>query len=141
MSSTIRANVNFVFIEIGLNDSSLEDTIRYENYQKLILTIRNDAPNAKIILCTMSPALQRFKDLFPDMWNVKFNNWLETNNSIKNLLFYGADTSVWFHTLLLSDSDGNLLPQYEYSSPDHIHPNVAGVKIIAWSWLTAIYKN
>jgi hypothetical protein len=88
----------------------------------------------------MSPALQRFKDIFPSTWQSKYDNWRETNYYIKNNLFYGANTSVWLHTRILSDAQGNLLPQYEYETPDHIHPNVEGVKVIAWSWLTAIFK-
>ena len=54
--------------------------------------------------------------------------------------WYGANTFAWLHSKILSDAQGNLLPQYEYETPDHIHPNVDGVKVIAWSWLTAIFK-
>lgn len=138
LAQATKSAANYVFVEVGLN--SLESS-PLADYQNLITSIRGDSPSAKIILCAMSPAHERFYNTStPSVAEEKYNNWRFLNTAIRNICFYGADACAWFHSIIMGDGEDNLLPQYEYTTPDHIHPNADGVKVIAWSWLTALFK-
>lgn len=138
LSAGAKSSANFIFVEIGLNSLASSPI---SDYQTLISAIRSDCPTAKVIICAMSPAHERFYDTStPSVAEEKYSNWRFLNTAIRNGLFFGASASAWYHSIIMGDADDNLLPQYEYSTPDHIHPNADGVKVIAWSWLSAIYK-
>lgn len=143
LSQSVKEGANYVFVQIGLNDNSYQrvDKTIFGEYQTLINTIHINSPSAKIILGVMLPCRQRYYDLFtPEQADIAYNNYLELNSAIKNLLFIGNNVCASYHYVVLSDDNGNLLPMYETTSNDHIHPNAAGAKVIAWSWLTSLYK-
>jgi lysophospholipase L1-like esterase len=143
LSSQVKSALNYVIVEIGLNDMTSEtlenDVVLFNSYQTLISAIRTDAPNSKIILSKMTPAHSRFINIYgKERGDIAYNNWIELNDAIDRLLFIGANTSVSYHVNIMGDDYGNLIS--EYDTGDQIHPNLAGGKVIAWSWLTGILK-
>lgn len=143
---SVKAAMNYVFVQIGLNDSSESrvDITTFSQYQTLISSIRADAPSAKIILGTMIPCRERYyvtSNYNKSIAEIKYHNWKELNRAIKDMLFIGANSCASYHTIAMGDYNDNLLLEYESTLNDHIHPNAAGTKLIAWSWLTKLYNN
>lgn len=146
LASATKSAMNYVFVQIGLNDlsESRVDSDIFSLYQTLVAAIRADAPSARIILGTMIPAYERFYDTaghVKSVADIKYHNWRELNRAIKDRLFIGADDVAFYHTLVMGDEKDNLIADYESNLNDHIHPNADGAKIIAWSWLTRLYNN
>lgn len=146
IDSSVKAAMNYVFVQIGLNDSSDSrvDTTTFSQYQALVSSIRADAPSAKIILGTMVPCRERYyvtSNYIKSVAEVKYHNWKELNRAIIDMVFIGANACASFHTVAMGDPNDNLLSEFESTYNDHIHPNAAGTKMIAWSWLTKLYNN
>jgi hypothetical protein len=141
LEQSVKENANYVFVQIGLNDnapSRIDKTILL-NYQSLIKSIRVNSPNAKIILGVMLPCKQRFYNLYTEEEaEIAYNNYLELNSAIYNLLFIGNSICASYHYEVMADELGNLFSLYD--SGDAIHPTAIGKKVIAWSWLTALYR-
>ena len=133
LSATDKSALNYVFVQIGLNDTDeTVETFRTQ-YTSLITQIRADAPNAMIILGTMVPCKQRWKVLYPNTWEEYQERWEIANEDIQNG-YYDCDSVAYLHTEALG-LDGNL--RKEYNHGDHIHENAEGAKVIAYSWYLA----
>lgn len=127
--------LNYVFCQIGLNDiDETKENFRIY-YKSLIESIRRDAPNAKLILGTMTPCKDRWKTLYGDNWENYFNKWISANNDIKNR-YYDCDEVAYFHTDALGIDDV-LRPEYDHG--DKIHENAEGAKIVAFSWYATAF--
>lgn len=137
LDATVRQNLNYVFCQIGLNDidETAEDFRTY--YKNLIAKIRQDAPNAMLILSTMLPCKERWKALFPNDWEAYLKRWQSANEDIKNG-YYDCDRVAYLHTDALG-LYGALRAEYDHG--DHIHEKPEGGKIIVFSWLSVAFNN
>lgn len=136
LTTEIKNNANYIFVQIGLNDNKIDriDKNMFLQYQTLINTIHTNSSSAVIILGMMLPCRQRFYDLaVKEQADIVYHNYLELNSAIANSLFMGVNNCSYYHYTIMSDDNGNLLSKYD--TGDHIHPNIAGGKVIAWSWL------
>ena len=135
LSVTEKSALNYVFVQIGLNDTDeTAETFRAQ-YTSLIAQIRADAPDAMLILGTMVPCKQRWKLLYPNTWEEHQERWEIANEDIQNG-YYDCDSVAYLHTEALG-LDGNL--RKEYNHGDHIHENAEGAKVIAYSWYLAAF--
>ena len=135
LSVTEKSALNYVFVQIGLNDiDETVETFRTQ-YTNLVAQIRTDAPNAMLILGTMVPCKQRWKVLYPNTWEEHQERWEIANEDIQNG-YYDCDSVAYLHTEALG-LDGNL--RKEYNHGDHIHENAEGAKVIAYSWYLAAF--
>ena len=135
LSVTEKSALNYVFVQIGLNDTDeTAETFRAQ-YTSLIAQIRADAPDAMLILGTMVPCKQRWKVLYPNTWEEHQERWEIANEDIQNG-YYDCDSVAYLHTEALG-LDGNL--RKEYNHGDHIHENAEGAKVIAYSWYLAAF--
>ena len=133
--SEVKNSLNYVFVQIGLND--IDETVEAfrTQYKSLIAQIRTDAPNAMLILGTMVPCKQRWQVLYPNDWQEYQERWEIANEDIQSG-YYDCDRVAYLHTEALG-LDGNL--RKEYNHGDHIHPNASGAKVIAYSWYLAAF--
>ena len=142
LSSTTKSNLNYVFMQLGLNDVLDTTTSHFrELCATLINKIRQDSPDAVLILCSCVPCKQRFYDLSP-------NNparalaaqqvWEDYYNDVKNN-YYNADKICYLHSDAMAFDGYNL--RKELDSGDHIHENEWGDKIIAFSWCAEAFDN
>lgn len=130
IDATTKQNLNYVFCQIGLND--IDETVETfrTDYKNLIAKIRQDAPNAMLILGTMVPCKGRWKTLYPSNWEAFQGRWETANGDIKNG-YYDCDRVAYLHTMALGLND-NLRAEYDHG--DHIHENAEGGKIVVYSW-------
>jgi lysophospholipase L1-like esterase len=141
LSDATKLALNFVFVQIGLNDLNEDETVAVVlgRYQLLIDAINADAPDSKVILGTMIPCKQRLINSFgPIDGLAAYQKWLYMNEAIKGRganAINGMDETASIHTILLNDGNDNLAAAYDVG--DGIHPNNAGRIIIARSWMTA----
>lgn len=140
ISATTKQGLNYVFCQIGLNDTDeTKETFRSQ-YKELIAKIRADAPNAKLILGTMVPGLGRYEDLYgdtPEVVKSRQENWEAANKDIKSG-YYDCDAVAFLHTEALG-LDKRLRPEYDHG--DGIHENVEGAKIVVYSWCATAFHN
>jgi hypothetical protein len=128
-------NAFAVFVQTGLNDLDEPATSAgiISALQGLFDQIRTDCPFSKIIACTMTPARQRFINLYGAVNGVAaYNRWLAVNESIRGeggSPITGVDRRISIHTDQLNDGSGNLKAEYDIG--DGIHPNTAGRQVIA----------
>lgn len=130
LSATEKSTLNYVFVQIGLND--MDETVETfrRQYTSLVAQIRADAPNAMLILGTMVPCKARWKILYPNAWEAAQERWETANGDIKNG-YYDCDRVAYLHTMALGLND-NLRAEYDHG--DRIHENAEGGKIVAYSW-------
>lgn len=133
LSLTERQNAAGVVIQVGLNDllvladSAATITGRI---QSLIAAIRTDNATCKIIVSQMTPAKQRWIDIFGATDGATTQTkWAAINANIAGTgsnNITGVQDRVTAHPALMSDGPGNLLAAYETYDNDHIHPNWKG---------------
>lgn len=134
---TTKQNLNYVFCQIGLND--IDETVETfrTDYKNLIAKIRQDAPNAMLILSTMLPCKERWKTLYPTNWEAAQERWELANEDIKSG-YYDCDRIAYLHTDALG-LYGDLRSEYDHG--DHIHEKPEAGKIIVFSWLSVAFNN
>jgi hypothetical protein len=138
LSSGTKLAMNYVFIQVGLNDLNPAETasVAMARYQTLVDKVILDAPNAVIVLGTMTPCRQRLINVYGAVDGVTaYNKWLAMNQAIQGggaFPINGADKIAYSHTASLNDGSGNLAVAYD--TGDGIHENNAGRLIIANSW-------
>lgn len=137
LDTTTKQNLNFIFCQIGLND--IDETIETfrVDYKNLIAKIRQDAPNAMLVISTMLPCKARWKTLYPNDWEAAQARWESANEDIKSG-YYDCDRIAYLHTDALS-LYGDLRPEYDHG--DHIHEKPDGGKIIVFSWLSTAFNS
>lgn len=134
-----KAQYDWIIVQIGLNDVgyTLPDATIIGRVQDLVDQINTDKKaGAKLIIATMTPAHQRWIDLFGAVNGPTAHaQWAAVNEAIKG---NGATPVTWVdsrlsaHTDALGDVDGYLLPAYDHG--DHIHENNPGRQVIAAVW-------
>lgn len=142
LDSDVKSNINYIFCQIGLNDVDETKENFRTYYKELISQMRQDAPNAKIILGTMLPCKKRWEVLYPGDNNAlkrkEFQErWESANYDIKNG-YYDCDAVAFIHTEALG-IDNVLRKEYDHN--DAIHEKPEGAKIIVYSWLSAAFAN
>jgi uncharacterized protein (TIGR02145 family) len=135
LSAGVKSALKNVIIQIGLNDVEAAETnaAKVARYQAYIDEVATDSPDAIITLGTMTPARGLFSA-------PNYLKWVALNESIRGEganPITGADYVATEHTDLLSDGNGYLHADYDMG--DHIHENNAGRKIVAQSWMNAIF--
>ena len=137
LDATTKQNLNYIFCQIGLND--IDETVETfrTDYKNLIAKIRQDAPNAMLILSTMLPCKERWKTLYPTNWEAAQEKWELANEDIKSG-YYDCDRIAYLHTDALG-LYGNLRSEYDHG--DHIHEKPEAGKIIVFSWLSVAFNN
>jgi lysophospholipase L1-like esterase len=142
LSSEIKAGFTHVFIMVGLNNLTYQNTAASQLlvYQGLIDAIKTAAPQAKIIVATMTPCKQRLIDLYGAVDGLtSYQKWVDMNEGIRgegDNAITGYDVCVDSHTDSLNDGSDNL--DAKYNVGDNIHPNRRGREIIANAWKLAI---
>lgn len=140
--SEIKQSLNYVFVEIGLNDLSAKESaaIALARYQALIDLIRSETnESCKIITSTMTPCKNRFFQQHPDNYLISYKKWLDMNKAI---IGKGPDKIINFdsycktHTKILNDGKGNLKPMYD--TGDGIHTTTVARQIIADEWIAKL---
>lgn len=136
LNMTVKSELDYVFVQIGLNDLGKTAAEFRTDYAALVAKIRIDAPNAKLVLGTMLPCKQRFKNLHSgDTWKSYYERWQSANEDIMNN-YYDCDAVAYLHTQALG-LDDDLRKEYDYG--DAIHENSLGGKIIVYSWCMAAF--
>lgn len=136
LNMSVKAELDYVFVQIGLNDLGKTASEFRTDYKTLVAKIRSDAPNAKLVLGTMIPCKQRFKNLHSgDTWKPYYERWQSANEDIMNN-YYDCDAVAYLHTQALG-LDDDLRKEYDYG--DAIHENSSGGKIIVYSWCMAAF--
>lgn len=140
-----RAEVDWIIVQIGLNDLDPSDPVdsTLYRYQKLIDTINlMKKPNAKIIVACMIPCRQRLINIYKQ-GKVSFAKWKLVNDAImgrgKNNIT-GVDYRIDGFVRVLGDTNNNLRPEFQTVNVDHIHENTAGRMVIAGFWRLALAK-
>jgi len=132
LTAQVKTDLNYIFIQVGLNDISGTVATAITNYQGLINQINTDSPSAIIVIGAMTPALSSVGSAD----NIKL---LELNDVIMGVgttVITGVDFRTNVHYGYMSDGNGNLAAKY--NSGDNIHPKTNSKKIIAHSWLTVL---
>ncbi len=136
-----RGTFDVTFVEIGLNDLDPAEaaSVAIARLQDLITTINaNKKAGSKIVIATMTPAKQRYIDVYGSTNGlIAYQKWLDVNDAIKGngaTPITGVDARVYRHTDLLNDGSGNLNSIYDGLSHDHIHENDAARTIIGHVW-------
>lgn len=133
-----KSQYEWVFVEVGLNNMNPAEaaTVPIAEYQSLIDDIRADVPGIKIICSKMTPARQRWIDLYGAINGpIAQQKWVDMNAAMSGFgpnAVTSVDAFVVNHVPLLADSNGNLAAQYDMG--DGIHENNAGRQIIATWW-------
>ena len=143
-TTTIVDNIfGYVTVQIGLNDMAPAEaaTVALARLQLLIDTIRTDiGADRKIIICQMTPARQRWIDLYGGVDGLTAQQkWEDMNEAIMGLganPITDTDYQVDAHVALMGDELFNLLP--EYDTGDGIHPNTAGRQVNADAMIDVI---
>ncbi len=139
----VKQMLNYVFIEIGLNDLEPEEPAQEAllRYQSLINLVRSETNSScRIITSTLTPCKQRLIYLYGiEDGLIAYRKWLEMNAAMVGT---GPDKIINFdsycssHTKALSDSLGNL--DSSYDTGDGIHETTRARQIIADEWVAAI---
>jgi hypothetical protein len=137
------ASVKVFVIQVGPNDIVSGFTLEgmTSGLQSLIDRVRENNPNAKIVLCTMTPMRKRLEDIFGADAGPKIALF---DAFQKNILgtgptpIRGVDVVVSGHTVQMADANGNLLPQYSQwprggigEKGEGLHPNDAARILMA----------
>lgn len=136
LSAAIKRDVDYVFVQIGLNDVRTNGetySTPYVSYLDLITTIQAaGGPRTKIVgSCVLK--IKGATDVGDDP--LAWSKLTALNADILAKNFTGMDLSTNVASETLSDSNGYLLAMYELFDPqDHVHENNAGRQIIADSW-------
>lgn len=145
LSSTVRSSASWVALQPGLNDLATSATTSatiISRLQDLVTTIRADNATCKIVIGQMTPAKQRWIDIFGGGTGAaQQTKWSEINAAVNNgggTPITGVDARVTSYVAALNDGSGNLAAAYETYANDHIHPNNVGRQIIAAAYRTAL---
>ena len=122
---------------VGLNDC-----INYSDTSANILsryqTFINDIDSSKkssaiVIIATMTPARQRFYDLYGSVnGSIDYQLWLDVNNGIMGNganAIQNVSYRIDEHTIALNDGNGSLASFYNVS--DNVHENNLGRQLVA----------
>jgi hypothetical protein len=111
------AKLDWIFIQLGVNDVIAGHTVADmdRDMTMFVTSIKRWNPEAKIVMGTMLPAKS-----FLDTRNVGFYQVWKDGNSLYQSK-YGAFSDI---SDAVNDGADSLMA--EFSSPDHIHMNVAG---------------
>ena len=135
------ARFNKVVVQIGLNDvSAASASSKITALQGYVDDIRAKIqPQSKITISKMTPAKQRWIDLFGSTDGATAQTcWTDINEAIAGngaTPITNVDYRASNHATLLDDGAGNLAAAYDHG--DHIHENNAGRQIVAASWQAA----
>jgi lysophospholipase L1-like esterase len=138
LSVRIKQDADYVFVQIGINDihTNGEPYIDiFNRYQLLITAIKNASGHRTKIIGSCIIKCKSFLDTLDDAQAWTKLQSLNADIFAKN--FTGLDYSTNTASEALSDAQGNLLSEYEWTN-DHIHENSAGKQIIADSWKTVM---
>ena len=138
-----RQSLNYVFVEIGLNDLEPDESAlkALTRYQSLINLIRSETnKSCKIITSTMTPCKQRLINLHGnDKGIVSYKKWLDMNTAMIGLgpnKIINFDSYCNSHTNSLSDGNGNLASSFD--TGDGVHETTIARQIIANEWIARI---
>lgn len=129
-------------MQVGLNDLAPTEaaSVAVTRLQVLVNSIADDAPNARIVVATMTPCRARLIAVYGGTNGEKaYQKWLSMNDAIAGIgggPITGVDARVTSHTDSLNDGSGNLAAAYD--TGDGIHENNAAREIIAAAWQVAI---
>ena len=137
VSAARKATVKSVVIMAGLNDiadyATASAATILGRLQTLVNTVASDCPTASIYVATMTPAKQRWIDLFGAGDGATcYQLWQDINTGITGggaNPITGVTGRISAHTAALNDGSGNLSSTYD--SGDHIHETNAAREIIA----------
>lgn len=139
----VKQSLNYVFVEIGLNDLKPEEPVSkaLSRYQSLIDLIRSETNRScRIITSTMTPCMQRLINLYGDSKGlIAYKKWLDMNVAIIGTgpeKITNMDTYCSSHTNTLSDGKGNLAVSYD--TGDGIHETTIARQIIAKEWMDKV---
>lgn len=137
------ALVGWVVVQVGLNDmnpGSGTTAGKIAELQDLIDTIRADVGAAPILVSKMSPARQRWINLYGATDGpLAQQRWVDVNEAIAGqgtAPITGVQGRVTSHLPVLDDGAGNLAAAYD--TGDGIHPNAAARQVIADAWEFAL---
>ena len=140
LSSTIKSNLDYVVVEIGLNDNLADISVTLANYQILIDTIRADIKTgAKIVGSCVLLIKDAWISLFGETLGLEYyNKMLALNNAIMGIsnTITDLDYRNNKHLYELSTSEGSLKAEYDVG--DGVHPNGDGRLLIAQSWVDTL---
>jgi len=143
LSVTERKEAAWVVVQLGLNDitPSTDAPTVIAGIQDIVDTIRADiGAGAKLLVAKMTPARQRYIDLFGAVdGEAVFQQWLAVNDAVAGIgptPITGVDGRVTSHADAMSDGNGNLAAAFD--TGDGIHPNDAGRQINADAWEAAL---
>lgn len=140
--TVVPEDVGWVIVQVGLNDMYPAEaaSVAIARLQNLVDTIRSDVGSAPIIISQMTPARERYIDVYGGTNGpIAHQKWLDMNEAIAGggaTPITGVDARVTAHVPLMNDGAGNLLPLYDMG--DHIHEDNLGRQVIARAWENAI---
>lgn len=139
----IKQSLNYVFVEIGLNDLKSEEPASeaLSRYQSLINLIRSETNDScRIITSTMTPCRQRLIHLYGDSKGIiSYQKWLDMNTAMIGTgpdKITNMDSYCSSHTNELSDGKGNLAVSFD--TGDGIHETTIARQIIANEWMSKL---
>jgi lysophospholipase L1-like esterase len=143
---TNKGALEVVIVQIGQNDvkgrvgeGTATTATVISDYQNLINTIATDAPQADIYVSTLTPS-RGWLDLATDP-AAAYSAWQGLNEAIAgngSTPITGVAGRITSHTDDMGDATDYLLPEFEYSASDFVHPNNAGRFINAMAWRTKL---
>lgn len=142
-ATTNRQYVDWVIIEIGLNDTNpaVSAATTVAALQDLVNTVRADNSTCKILIATMTPAWNRWPAVGYDPPSAQAK-WVAMNEAISGggaTPVTGVDGRITSHTASLTELvSGNAALAGAYDTGDHIHENNAGRQIIGAAYRAAI---
>ena len=135
LSTAVKSAVNYVFIQIGLNDvgaGSPDATIIIQNLKNYFAKVRLDSPSGIIVACEMLPCRQRYINFLGETnGEIAYQKWKAINASLPTIT--QANKVATVHGWLLNDGKDNL--KGEFDTGDQIHETTNGRKMIAYSWI------
>jgi lysophospholipase L1-like esterase len=143
LPSDVKKSLDYVFIQIGLNDLNPEESFlkALERYQSLINIVRRETrKSCRIITSTMTPCKQRLIDLYGNSKGlVAYKKWIDMNTAItgdgpNKLINFDSYCSSSIY--LMSDGEGNLAAAYD--TGDGIHESTLARQIIANEWISKL---
>jgi hypothetical protein len=152
LSAPVKRNMEYVFIEIGINDiiwNAYSAATMIAALQDLVNTIStNIGPNHKIVLSTLTPIRTYLHNnpIYQPTETAMYNVWLATNEAIMG----GGATPIVRtgggimyrtnqHTITMDDGNGFFKPEYDCG--DHLHQTCFGKQIIADEWEQIYWTN
>ena len=148
LSEIVKSSLNYVIIQLGLNDVANDIATCKTNLSLLIDTVKENSPNSRIVLSCMLPCASRWQTTRPTAWKECQQTWLALNQSIIDNE-YNVDAIASLHQWAMgyygyvygNTIKGSYVLRPEYDTGDHIHENTAGQKVILFSWLSALFNN